>query len=178
MKNLQKAFLFYFSLLIISVIIQGCCTNTYTIIGNGTLRAYSMEEEFTPIDTISGAFILRNEYETRFSGLEDFSLISSAMATSCAEDFTNKIETESVTITCNQDFIFDGITISAGADFSNLEELKMNFQQFGLNFLELHFQESFMSKAIFENQEYTFTVTSKTDNSLDLENQVTILINL
>lgn len=178
MKNLQKAFLFYFSLLIFSVIIQGCCTNTYTIIGNGTLRAYSIDEIYTPIDTITGEFILRNEYETRFSGLEDFSLISSAMATTCAEEFTNTLDTFSIKISCDQDFIFAGNTIAANSDFSNLEELKINFQQFYTNSLELHFQESFINKATFENQQYTFTVSSKTDDGLDLENQVTILMNL
>lgn len=178
MKNLQKAFLFYFSLLTFSVIIQGCCTNTYTIIGSGTLSAYSIDEPYTPIDTISGAFILRNEYETRFSGLEDFSIISSSMATSCAEEFTNQLETQSVKISCDQDFIFDGNTISANSDFSSLEELKIDIQQFETNLLELHFQQSFMDKVTFENQEYTFTISSKTDNGLDLENQVTILMTL
>lgn len=178
MKNSQKAFLFYFTLIIFSVIIQGCCTNTFTIIGNGTLRAYLIDEIFTPVDTITGEFILRNEYETRLSGLEDFSLISSAMATTCAQEFTNTLETQSVKITCDQDFIFDGNTIAANTDFSNFEELKIDFQQFGNNFLELHFQESFMNKVTFENQEYTFTVTSKTDDGLDLENQVTILMHL
>ncbi len=178
MKNLQKAFLFYFSLIIFSVIIQGCCTKTYTIIGNGTLRAYSIDERYTPVDTITGEFILRNEYETSVAGLEDFSLISSAMSTTCAEEFTNTLDTFSVKITCDQDFIFNGNTISANSDFSNLEELKINFQQFYTNYLELHFQKSFMDKATFENQEYTFTVTSQTDDDLDLENQVTVLMNL
>ncbi len=178
MKNLQKAFLFYFSLITISVIIQGCCTNTYTIIGNGTLRAYSIDERYTPVDTISGEFILRNEFEMRYSELENFSIISSTMATTCAEEFTNQLETQSIKIICDQDFIFDGTTIIANSDFSNLEELKIDLSQFGSSFLELHFQASFMNKATFENQEYTFTVTSKTDDGLDLENQVTILMNL
>lgn len=178
MKNLQKAFLFYFSLIIFSVIIQSCCTNTYTIIGNGTLRAFSIDAIYTPVDTITGEFILRNEYETRVTGLEDFSLISSSMATTCAEEFTNALETQSVKITCDQDFNFDGNTISANSDFSSLEELKIDFQQFRSNALELHFQEFFINKAIFENQEYTFTVTSKTDDGLELENQVTIMMML
>ena len=111
MKKLQKAFLLYFSLVIFSVFIQGCCTNTYTIIGDGTLRAYSIDERYTPVDTIAGEFILRNEYESRLSGLEDFSLISSTMATTCKQEFTNTLETQSVKITCDQDFIFDGNTI-------------------------------------------------------------------
>ena len=178
MKKLQKAFLLYFSLIVISVIIQGCCTNTYTIIGEGTLRAYSVDERYIPVDTISGEFILRNEYETRFSGLENFSIISSTMATTCAEEFTNKLETQSVKITCDQDFVFDGNTISADSDFSSFEELKIDFQQFGNNTLEVHFQQSFIDKVNFENQEYTFTISSKTDNGLDFENQVTILMNL
>ena len=101
MKNLQKSFLFYFSLVFISVIIHGCCTNTYTIIGNGTLRAYSIDERYTPVDTISGEFILRNEYEMRFSEVENFSIISSTMATTCAEEFTNKLDTQSIKITCD-----------------------------------------------------------------------------
>jgi len=178
MKNLQKAFLFYFSLIIFSVIIQGCCTNTYTIIGDGILRAYSIDERYTPVDTIAGEFILRNEYETSVTGLENFSLISSAMATSCAEEFTNTLDTFSVKITCDQDFMFDGNTITANTNFSDLEDLEIDFQQFYTNSLELRFQASFMNKATFENQEYTFTVTSKTDDGLDLENQVTILMNL
>ena len=142
MKNLQKAFLFYFSIIIFSVIIQGCCTNTYTIIGNGTLRAYLIDERYTPVDTISGEFILRNEYETSVTGLEDFSLISSAMATTCAEEFTNTLAAQSVKITCDKDFMFDGNTISSNSDFSNLEELKIDFQQFFTNSLELHFHET------------------------------------
>ncbi|MDB4414855.1 MAG: hypothetical protein P8M17_00840 [Saprospiraceae bacterium] len=178
MQNLQKAFLFYFSLFTISIIIHGCCTNTYTIIGNGALRAYSIDEIYIPIDTIKGEFILRNEYETAFSGLGDFSIISSAMATSCAEEFTNTIDTISVQITCDQDFIFNGNTISAHSNFSHLGELKINFQQFYTNFLELHFKKSFLDKVTFENQEYTFTITSKTNDGLGLENKVTIFMNI
>lgn len=178
MKKLQKAFLLYFSLIIFSVFIQGCCTNTYTIIGNGTLSAYSIDEPYTPIDTIIGEFILRNEYETRFSSLEEFSIISSTMATSCAQEYTNKLETQSVKISCDQDFTFDGNTISADTDFSNLEELKIDSQQFENNLLELHFHQSFIDKVTFENQEYIFTVSIATDNGLDFENQVTILMNL
>ncbi len=141
------------------------------------MSAFSIEERYVPIDTISGAFILRNEYETRFSGLEDFSMISSTMATSCSEEFTNQLETQSIKITCDQDFIFDGNMVSANTDFSNLEELKIDPQQFGSNTLALHFQQSFMAKVTFENKEYTFTVTSKADDDLDLENQVTVLMN-
>lgn len=178
MKKLQKAFLFYFSLVFFSIIFQACCTNTYTIIGNGELKAYSINEIYVPVDTIQGEFILRAEYETRFSSLDHFSIISSSMATTCAEEFTNKIETQSVQITCDQDFIFDGNTVLSNSDFSSLEELNIDFQQFGSNILELHFQQSFMDKAIFENQEYSFIVSSKTDDGLELESQVTVMMNL
>lgn len=175
MKKITRAISFYISLIVISVFIQSCCSSEYEITGSGTLRAY--DKEFVELDTISGVFHLENQPEVKVALLDNFSLISSTMATSCAEEYLNSIALEDVKITSNAEFTFDNTVIPAGQNFSNLKDLRIIADNYG-GMVSVFFEADFINKAEFEKQDYTFQLEMKTSNDLKLKNEITLFMNL
>lgn len=175
MKKIARASFFYLSLLSISILIQSCCTETFTIVGSGQIQAYTLD--YAKIDTVSGEFMLVNNTEVKIGGLQNMGIISSSMATSCVESFVNTIPTEAVNITCNQDFTFDGNVVSAGTDFSTFAELQIESTSYSGD-VSIKFLTTFLDKAIFDKADHIFKVNMKTDNDLALENEISVFIDL
>lgn len=175
MKKITRAFLFYFSLLTISIFIQSCCTQNFTITGSGQLKAYTID--YIEIDTVSGEFALINTAELKVSSLQNMSIISSSMATSCAENFINTIPVNQVSITCDQDFTFDGNIVSAGTDLSSIEELVIESTVYSGD-VSVRFLNAFLDKSTFDQTDHTFKIKMKTDNDLELENEISVFMAL
>ena len=178
MKKINKAILFYISLIVFSVVIQSCCTQEYTIIGNGTIESYSTDE-FTPVIIVTKPFQIIWSYEVSIIGFRsDIGLATTALATTCAQENLNVILENTIKISCDKPFIYDGVTYEVGADFSQIEELIIDANQFRGSFMEVTFPQEFLDKVEFPNEMVNFNIVAETDDGLALENEIELEIDL
>lgn len=109
MKKMFKALLGLYTLIFLSVFIQGCCEINYQITSEGRMSAYEFFDDVpvnesigNEIDTIKGMFILSAGFNSQVVAANSFSFINSAYAFSCAENQINELDEESVTLTVNK----------------------------------------------------------------------------
>ncbi len=177
MKKVIRAIFFCTSLISISVIIQSCCTDKYKIIGNGTIQILDTST-FTNVDTIRAPFSINMLFESEIAGLFQTGLIQSAYATSCEYVFENPADLNTFEIKSNKGFTYDGQMIEADSDFSNLSNLRVEvFDYFGGE-LQVHFNQAFLDLTIFDQDDFTFSIKIKTEDDLELSNDVSVFIEL
>ena len=175
-KIAQVSGILLFSLFI-AVFFESCCTDKYRIIGNGELVAY--DSEYAQIETISTAFRLENRYDTEIAASsKSLGLINSAYATTCEYHYVNAITESSITLSADKDFIYKTDTIFANTDILSIEDLDFVYHQDWGPSVEIRFNDDFISNAIFEKSNYTFKLTSKSDNDLEFESEVSLMMDL
>ena len=179
MKKITKAFLFYFSLLGFAIFVQSCCNQEFRIIGSGNISANAIiQDQFQQITIVEGEFYLsiNYDYEVAFN---DYSvgILSTAMATSCIEKVVNPLVESSLKISCDKDFVYDGVAITANSDFSQTPELRNEIYS-EYTYANIYFDQPFLDKAVFDNEEYTFKIEINTDDGVELMNEITLTMNL
>lgn len=174
MKKIQKALALYCSILFFAVVLQSCCNDSWKIIGRGTIIAYDIET-FTTTNEITGPFFILQTFDVELVHVENFNIVNSAMATSCDYSFDNPILTNEITISCNKDFTYQGTVVQANSDFSQLEGIDL-FNGDGT--IEVTFPVEFMDNVEFDNETYTFKITSKTSDEQDFESSIGLTMNL
>ncbi len=159
--------------------IQSCCHESYKIIGKGEIGAYT--DYYNPknkTDTIKGEFYIIWQLEQKTSSLHNnFGLIQSTYATSCSETFENEVSESGFSISCNKDFKYNGILITAGTNFSDFEELKLHIEK-KWGAVEIRFTNEFINLSEFEETDYTFKVNTKTNDNMNLENTLTVFMKI
>lgn len=178
MKNLfLKSLVIYIAIMATSVVIQGCCEEEYKIVGNGTFEVF--DKNFAPIDTIKNEFYIRAYFEVMEVGMQnDFSLINSALATSCGEKYLNELLPNTVTFSLDKPFNYDGNTIEANSNFINIDSTKLLVTTTFDGVVEIRATTDFLSNAEFENGQHTFHISAETTDGLLLENDLSVYFDL
>ena len=185
MKRVTKIFTIFILLSVYSFILESCCTETYRIIGGGTIEVYDVDPinsfDLMPIDTIRNSFYLAIKFETELSSnLQDFSLMNTAYAVSCDYEIDNPIDRANIKLTCDNSFELGNDTIEANTDFA--QNAMLNFTFYGYPGIEGHliieFPKAFIDQAVFQKEEYTFKVEGTTTDDIDVESEVRIQMDL
>ena len=136
-------------------------------------------DSFTLLDTVRTPFSLRASFETEIAdaGLS-LGLIQQAYATSCEYQYLNKLDISTLEITCDKAFQYDGNSIAAGENFSDISTLDIQSFEFYNAELEILFPQAFLDNAVFESADHTFTLSVKTSNDLSLNNDASAYIDL
>lgn len=158
MKRIYQLSMIVLLITISSIIIQSCCTENFKIIGKGNIGAYyDYFNERNRTDTVDRAISIHWHLEYRIASLNDFGLIRSCYATSCAEAFDNELIESTLEISCDKDFEYNGNTIDHDSNFIGIDELELFFiKTYGS--VEIVFTEDFLNKTNFDASDYVFTV--------------------
>jgi len=179
MKLIKKLIILYSLVFFLTLIIQSCCKESFRIVGKGDIGAYT--EYYNPlnkIDTVKGEFLINWSLELRTASLPNtFGIVQSCYATSCAETFENEILESSFTINCNKDFKYDNMEISAGTNFSDLNNLIINISK-KWGGIEIKFPNDFIILADFDKGDYEFDVNISTTDDVEFENKLNIYIDI
>jgi len=179
MKNLfLKSLVIYIAIMATSVVIQGCCEEEYRITGNGTFEVF--DKDFNPIDTLKNEFVLIAAFEIMRVGMQvDAGLINSALATSCGENYLNGLLANTVSLSLDKSFKYNGQTIEAGSNFINLDPSKFLAQiNSEHGFVEIRVTTDFLNNAEFDKGYGTFHVNGETTDGLLLENDLSVYLDL
>ena len=176
-KMLLKSLVFYAMIMAVSVTIQGCCEEEYKIVGNGSFEIF--DKDIAPIDTIKNEFYIRAYFEVIEVGMQnDFSLINSALATSCGEKYLNELLPNSVKFSLDNPFNYDGKTIEANSNFIDIDSTKLLVTTTVDGIVEIRATTDFLSNAEFENGQHTFHIYAETTDGLVLENDLSVYFDL
>lgn len=179
MKKIKSIFQFYLILMVSAIVFQSCCSENFRIIGNGELRIFDATAlSGVEADTIRGSFFMEVEFEREMVfNWKELSLMSTAYATSCEPNFENALVETTMTLSCSKSFVYDGQTIAANTDFSNIDELVVSvFADFGS--ISVLFDESFLGNVEFQNGEHVFTIAIETTDGLALESANAVVIEI
>ncbi|KAA3622981.1 MAG: hypothetical protein DWQ02_25255 [Bacteroidetes bacterium] len=169
MKLVKRALLFFSLLLATSVIIQSCCETNITIVGNGSM--FISQNDNNRQDTIRSEFrivlYLEMDYANNLGGS---GIISSAYATQCMEFLVNTMNRESLKLTCDRDFLFEGMVIEAGTDFLNEEIMPVLFHDEGGE-IYIFLNNEYLNSAQFETGDHEFSIEIETSDGAVFTNQ-------
>lgn len=175
---LKKIFILYSSLLTLSIISYACCEENFEIVGNGEIKAYDFKSsKYYSNETtglITGAFNIEVSHETTVSKIRTI-LISSAFATSCAENYKNDLIGSTIMITTDKDFTYNGQLIASGSNLMDLENMNVSYA-FGT--IILNVDENTISKLSFSNEVYEFRFEVETTDGLKLVNTINLNFNI
>lgn len=161
---------------ICSIFLESCCHESFQIIGSGELKAYEIGQR-TEIDTISGEFLLVAKYQSKISSnFKQFRMFNSAYALSCEENFENSLVDSTLKLSADKEFIYNNETIPANSNFSSIAELDIHLSEYG--YTQIFFQDKFLNNVEFQNTDYTFKIYIRTSDNLELENEITLEIDL
>jgi len=178
MKKIKKAIYFYTTLILFSVILQSCCTQVYTIIGDGTIESYE-SDNFTIISVVRKPFQLIWSFEVSVAGLSpNVGLATTALATTCAQENLNLVLDNTIKVSSDKGFIYDGVTYEANSDFSQIEELEIVVNQFRGSHMTVTFPQEFLDKVEFPNELINFKIETDTDDGLSLASEIELEIDL
>lgn len=177
MKNLEKAIVFYFGLILLSLIIQSCCNTDYKITGDGQLKAYQLD--YVEIDTVQSEFMLISYFDAEVVGMiDDFSIIPSAYAVSCDYYYINSLDKSTTRLTLDKDIMLNGDTLMAGTNLIEIAGIEFETGPSYDAHMDIKLTQSFLDQVIFEKEAYTFKVNISTDDGLELENSVVLEMDL
>lgn len=175
---LKKALILYSSVFTLSFISYACCEDNFEIIGNGEIKAYDFKtSKYYSNDAtglITGAFKIEVNHETAISKTKT-NLISSALATSCAENYKNDLVESSLKITLNKDFMYNGQLIVKGSNIKDLEDLDVSY---GFGGIFLNVDEYTIIKMSFTNEPYEFRFEVETTDGMILVNSINLNFNI
>ena len=179
-KKLINTIKLYLTFLLVSIVLYSCCSDTYQIRSFQSLSIYNLNNnQKNQENTVVGEFVIEAQFTDTTPIASNFkeTFIQSAYATSCDEEYLNQLVNESLIIKLDKDFVYNGNTVNALSNLYEIPQLKNNIV-FGYNAIYINFLNEFIDNAIFENQEYTFTVYIETNDGLQLEKQISVAINL
>jgi len=119
--------------------------------------------------------------DRRITGLMEMNIINSAYAISCDPDsYLNTLNQSTFKLTCDKDFTYDNQIIPANMDYARIEELQIQIDipDEYLGSIGVKFTEEFISKAQFQNTDYTFKFEIETEDGVQLSAEKTLVMNL
>ena len=177
-KRISYLIVFYSLLILSAIVFQSCCQGSVRIVGNGTMEIFN--SALNSGDDITGPFAIYVYPETVISDIGEFGLMNSAYALSCDYPYDNNIVPNSIALTCDKAFEFDGMTIVAGTDLLDLDGVEVpaisNFDQ--TNEVLIEFTSIFIDQVVFEGVEHTFTISMSTNDGLDILNSASVNFSL
>jgi len=126
MNKLKTLAFFYLFLFSISVILHSCCTDPeqVTLVAGGDI---TFRDQYVPIsdvltDVLIGQpFSMEASIELLFaSNFISPAIMTSAYGLSCEREYQNSMLDDTLMLTCDSDFRYNGETIKAGQNFSDL----------------------------------------------------------
>ncbi len=179
MGRLKKGTTFYLSILLVSVIMHGCCEYDLKIIGDGTLMVSPLNNDNR--DTMNGEFRLLLDLDVQYADNSLSSgIINSANAFSCGYYYLNSIIPESIELKSNKSFRFKGEVISAGTNFlmENIMPVFMYEEESFFGQVEIHFTDEFLEDCEFQQDFHEFEISLKTDDEMEFSNKAITFLNL
>ncbi len=173
MTYLKNTFGFLLFTFVSSMLFQACCKEaTYRIVDLGPITALHLPEnlngpfETEPPDRIERAF--------SFYISTDRELTSSDKTNGdCDYTFQNSLIENTLSITCDQAFSYNSQTVEAGTDFIDIDEIGLRITA---EEVQIIFEDAFVSRVAFPDDEYTFTINIETDDGLELSSSLTIRV--
>ncbi|MDH7445293.1 hypothetical protein [Aquimarina sp. 2201CG14-23] len=182
-KEIVTTLKLYVGFILLSVIAYSCCPEQiFQIRSFKSLTLFQLNNP-APQDSatiITDEFVLDAIFSSNdaISANINFNLITSTYATSCDNDtFINRLNEESLIVSLDKDFIYDGNTISANSNLAEITEIADNINFF-YDIISINFLNEFLDKSQFENEEYTFTLYIETTDGLQFEKEVLATLNL
>lgn len=183
-KKLSVFVKMYVSFTLLSAVSYSCCPEQiFQIRSFDRLSVYELTTETSsgPATVVTDEFFILAIFSpnttTSFNVNFDFTAKAYAAIDCFNDTFLNRLNEESLIVSLDKDFVFDGETITADSNLTEIKEIKNNLA-FSYDNVDVYFLNEFLEKAQFENQEYTFTVYIETTDGLQLEKQVSVTINL
>ncbi|WP_378181956.1 hypothetical protein [Aquimarina sp. SS2-1] len=173
----------YVAFTLVSVIAYSCCPEqTFQLQSFESLEIFQLatQDIQDPVTTVTDEFTLLARFgeNTFTTATIDFNFITSAFATSCDNDtFLNRLNEESLVVSLDKEFIYDGNTIPANSNLIDITEIANKTEVF-YDLIQITFLNDFLEKSQFENQEYTFTLYVETTDGFEFEKQVSVTLNL
>jgi hypothetical protein len=158
--------------LTVSVILFSCCRGEILITGGGELTT---DFNIDPSEVINEPFNLVNNFESEivYEEASNFSLINSALATTCDYDFRNEIDMAALRLTVDQNIELEDLTIQAGTNLLALDQFSPAIES-GFAALYITIDAQFFEDATFEKSEHTFLLTANMDDGLTTQTSLTL----
>jgi len=170
MKKIKLAVFFYLGMMSISLFFQSCgCENKFRIIDTGSI--FLMDSSFVEIDTVRTAFkFIVNPELNEIVNFHNFGLINSSLAFQCNDVLVNNILPESITLSCNKEFVLSNEVIEANSNFINKDGIEISISDVLKGYTEfaIEVNSAFIQNSIFEEETYTFSINAVTDDDLEL----------
>lgn len=163
----------------LAIILQSCCEERFIITSNGEMSAWEVTEyqERNPIDTIRGEFILEIHFmEQLVFNSKNISLIKTASATSCVQTYLNEILPNSMELTIDKEWIYDGDTLSQNFNLLSLDTSAIELDSY-YGYLSVSFKENFFSKASIDAGLCAFQFNAETDDNIELTTDKELYVN-
>ncbi|WP_299312292.1 hypothetical protein [uncultured Aquimarina sp.] len=182
-KNFKTFIKLYMSFILLSVISYSCCPEQiFQIRSFESLTLFELNSQSPQVSAtiITDEFVLDAIFSPSNSTAANinFNLITSSYATSCDNDtFLNRLNEETLIVSLDKDFIYNGNTITANSNLAEITEIAHNIN-FLYDIVSVNFLNEFLDKSQFENQEYTFTLSIETTDGLQFEKQISTTIEL
>jgi len=177
MKLLKKGILFYLTIMLVSIIVQGCCENKIEIVGNGDM--YIAQIDNNRSDTIRDQFSLDLilEVEYGYNMLNDLAIINSSYATSCDETYVNEMDQATLQLTCDKNLTYDGELFEANTNLSSINELVIRYQDYEGS-INIQFLSDFLEKAEFDTGDHEFEISIETEDGMKFTNKVSTYLEI
>lgn len=183
MKKAIKALIFYFGIIAISLIWDGCIEIEARIVGSGThINAYG-PDIFNYLDTINTPFYIEIQYEVQEVATipQNTGFINHAYGLwpKYYHNINNPVLLESVEIVSNKEFSLAKNVINPNVDFINSVGIEPHWLSVELmEVLRITFDQEFLDLASFKKEHYTFTIYAETTDGIPLENSITLFMDL
>jgi hypothetical protein len=160
-------------------LIQSCCKEDHRIVGPGYIGAYDQVfNDQYKIETVNGPFLIHVSLAVQTSMLMDnFDIIQKSYAMTCQDTYKNQIHPSTVKLTCNKDFTFDNLTISAGDNFIDSIGLEISMEK-EMGIIDIQFTQAFIDLVEFSKDTHQFTIELQTTDGLKIKNSIDLYINL
>lgn len=180
MKKINRVLSVYLFFFLLSVIVTACCKENYRIVGGGVITAINLQTgeifEESSIGVIKNTFRIDWEIETMISeNLFGLTLIQSAYASSCDQNYENDWDITSFKVTTDREFILDGKIIQPGSNLLEIDELVHTRVYFGAS---VTFDEQFLNNSEFSDQIYEFKFVMNTTDGLKLEKLIKLKLEI
>ena len=179
MKRIRQIGILSLTLVIMTIIAQSCCKESFKIIGKGDIGAYyGYYNTSNKTDTVDRETTIHWQLELRIaSNINNFGLVQSCYATSCAETFENELIESTIEIFSDKDFNYNGNTIKANTNFADIDELEV-FIVSTYGGVELTLTDDFLNKTEFEKNEYEFELRISTTDEKEFINNLTLFMKI
>ncbi len=169
--------------MLLSVVLYSCCPEqVFQIRSFNQLQIFDLNTQSPQEnpDIVTDEFVIIATFSSENAPISNFhfDITTSAYATSCDNDtFLNELNEESFSISLDKGFIYNGDTIAANSNLTEIIAINDNIIFF-YDIIEVSFLNDFLNIAEFENQEYTFTLYIESSDGLQFEKQISTTFEL